>query len=242
MFVEGMGPNQKGAMAEIAIANEAARLGCGVYWPLVEHGRCDLVLEIEGRTFRLQCKWAGVRNNVVEVRLATSRYTPRNGYVRTQYSADEIDAVAVYCGELDRYFLIPIQEADGRSGFHLRLGPPRNNQEVAVNYAADYEFHGAVAQLARAIGWQPVGRGFESLQLHSESEVVGAEEFGLHAPRYVQRAKAGESFLITRRGKPMAGLVPPDALGAIQPADGAGDDDDLAQPTLLEEPPDAEAA
>jgi antitoxin (DNA-binding transcriptional repressor) of toxin-antitoxin stability system len=39
--------------------------------------------------------------------------------------------------------------------------------------------------------------------------VVGAEEFGLHAPRYSQRAAAGESFLITRRGRPMARLIPP---------------------------------
>lgn len=66
---------------------------------------------------------------------------------------------------------------------------------------------------------------------------VGAEEFGAHAPRYVQRARAGESFLIIRRGRPMAGLVPPDRLDAIEPSGG-----DLAQPTLLEEPPGAEAA
>lgn len=66
---------------------------------------------------------------------------------------------------------------------------------------------------------------------------MGAEEFGAHAPRYIQRAKAGERFLITRRGKPMAGLVPPGDLDAIEPADG-----DLAQPSLLEEPPGAEAA
>ena len=62
----------------------------------------------------------------------------------------------------------------------------------------------------------------------------------MHGPRYVQRAKAGESFLITRRGKPMARLVPPGDLDAIEPADGG--DDHLAQPTLLEEPPDAAAA
>ena len=67
--------------------------------------------------------------------------------------------------------------------------------------------------------------------------MVGSEEFGLHAPRYVQRAKAGKRFLITRRGRPMAGLVSPDDLVAIEPVDG-----DLAQPTLLEEPPRADAA
>jgi len=66
---------------------------------------------------------------------------------------------------------------------------------------------------------------------------VGAEEFGAHSPRFVQRAAAGESFLITRRGKPMARLVPPDEPSAIETEHA-----DLAQPTLLEEPPGAEAA
>ena len=237
-----MGPNQKGAVAEIAIANEAARLGCGVYWPLVEHGRCDMILEIRGQTLRTQCKWGRLKGEVIVVSLQTSRLTPGAGYVRTKYGPDEIDAVAVYCGEIDRSFLLPINLVADRNEIVLRLAPALNNQRAAVNFAADYEFTGAVAQLARALPWHGRGRRFESDQLHSQAEVVGAEEFGAHAPRYVQRAKAGESFLITRRGRPMAGLVPPDALGAIQPVDGAGDHDDLAQPTLLEEPPDAEAA
>src|SRR3954453_199579 len=33
--------------------------------------------------------------------------------------------------------------------------------------ALTLRFHGAVAQLARAFGWQPKGQGFESPQLHS---------------------------------------------------------------------------
>jgi prevent-host-death family protein len=38
---------------------------------------------------------------------------------------------------------------------------------------------------------------------------VGAEEFGAHTARFIQRARDGESFLVTRRGKPMARVVPP---------------------------------
>lgn len=231
-FVKQMGPNQKGAVAEIAIANEAAGLGLGVYWPLVEHGRCDLVLDLGSRLLRTQCKWGRLRDEVVIVNLATSRHTPLSGYVRSKYTASEVDAIAAYAGELDRFFLIPIKEAEGRSAFYLRLSPARNNQQASVNFAADYEFSGAVVQLARTSHWQCGGRRFESDQLHSEVSSVGAEEFGAHAPRYVQRASQGESFLVTRRGTPMARLVPvgEDAL-----------DGDLAQPPLYEEPTDADA-
>lgn len=235
-FVAEMNSNQKGATAELAIAKEASRLGLGVYWPLVEHGRCDLILECDGALIRVQCKWSPLRGDVIDVRIATSRHTPLNGYLRTTYSASEVDAIGVYCRELDRCYLIPIAVASGRSGFCLRLRAAKNNQQAAVNYAADYEFEGAVAQLARAIGWQPVGRGFESLQLHDSGPgiaVVGSEEFRQHSPRYVQRAEAGESFLVTRRGKPMARLVPVREDGL---------DGDLAQPPLLEEQGGAEAA
>jgi prevent-host-death family protein len=41
--------------------------------------------------------------------------------------------------------------------------------------------------------------------------LVGAHEYRNRFGWYMQRAAAGESFLITRRGRPHARLVPPDA-------------------------------
>jgi len=40
----------------------------------------------------------------------------------------------------------------------------------------------------------------------------------MHGPRYVQRAAAGEEFLITRRGKRMARLVPADSVLPVAPS------------------------
>ncbi len=115
--------NQKGALAELAIAKEAASLGLGVYWPMVEHGRCDLVLESDGGLLRVQCKWGQLRGETIRVTLSTCRHTPLGGYVRTTYAAGEVDAIAVYCGELERCYLIPIAIVGGRSCVHLRLEP-----------------------------------------------------------------------------------------------------------------------
>ena len=134
--------------------------------------------------------------------------------MRGKYSRDEIDAVAAYCAELDQCYFLPIDLVADRSAIHLRLKPAKNNQRAAINLAGDYEFSGAVAQLARASPWHGEGRRFESGQLHLPPEPipepVGAGDFGYRYARYLQRAAAGESFLVTRRGRPMARISPPD--------------------------------
>lgn len=94
---------------------------------------------------RIQCKWAPRQGEVIVVRMRTSRYTP-GGYVRTSYAATEIDAIAAYCPDLERCYLLPITGFEGRSQTHLRLAPCRNNQERGVRMASEYEL-GAIAQL-----------------------------------------------------------------------------------------------
>ena len=47
--------DQKGAVAELAIALAAVRLGVDVYRPVAEGGRYDLIFEIGERLWRLQC-------------------------------------------------------------------------------------------------------------------------------------------------------------------------------------------
>jgi PD-(D/E)XK nuclease superfamily protein len=78
--------------------------------------------------------------------------------VRTTYDASEVDAIAVYCPDTERCYLLPIADIGRRGNVYLRLAPARNNQEIAITYAADYEFHGAIAQLGeRLTGSQEVG-------------------------------------------------------------------------------------
>ncbi|MEA2470187.1 MAG: hypothetical protein QOE38_1186 [Thermoleophilaceae bacterium] len=116
-----MHPSQKGAVAEIAIALEATKLGIPVYRPVAEGGRTDMILDVGGRLQRVQCKWANRERGVVNVRLRTSRRA--NGrYVTTTYCAAEVDAVAAYCPDVERCYLLPISLVDGRTGIHLRFG------------------------------------------------------------------------------------------------------------------------
>jgi prevent-host-death family protein len=212
MFVHST--NHKGAVAEAMIAAHAIKLGIDVLSPIAEHTRYDLAFDVGEQILRVQCKWGALDEDagVIRVRVGGSRHTPK-GYVFSSYSADEIDAVAVYCEPLETVFLVPIELVAGKRQLHLRVAPTRNSQVGAVNMASAYEL-GAVAQLGRALRWHRRGRGFESHQLHS-SEVPSEHQVGAHQFRekfgyWMERAAAGDEIVITRRGRRFARLGPPD--------------------------------
>ena len=46
---------------------------------------------------------------------------------------------------------VMVEAVRGRSEIRLRLARARNNQEFAITYAANYEFHGAIAQLGERV-------------------------------------------------------------------------------------------
>jgi prevent-host-death family protein len=146
----------------------------------------------------------------VIVRLVSNWHSP-HGYVRTRYSADEIDLVAAYCHELDRCYLLPIELVVGQTAVQLRLAPPKNGQRAALIWATDHRLPGAVAQLGerlagsqKATGSSPVS----STPSEPASHTVGAHKFRNHFGWYMERTVAGEEFLVTRRGKPCVRLVP----------------------------------
>jgi hypothetical protein len=94
---------------------------------------------------------------VVIVRCRSGRRT-RHGIVMRPYTDEEIDAFAAYCAELERCFFLPIERFNGRTAISLRLGPPRNNQRLGLNWADEYDFaatlgrqSGAVAQLGERL-------------------------------------------------------------------------------------------
>jgi prevent-host-death family protein len=192
------------------ITTAAVELGIPVLRPMAEHGRYDLGFEIGDRILRVQCKWGRLddRSAVIAVNLQSSWYTPGRGYVRRPYSEDEIDAVAVYCGDIDRCYLLPSALVAGRRAMHLRLLPPRNSQRACINLAADFEFAGAVAQLEEHHAGSVGARGSSPLSSTPSLIDVGSHEFRNHFGHYLERAAAGDEILIRRHGRPYARLVP----------------------------------
>ncbi len=202
-------PNHKGNVAELAIATEAARLGLSVLKPLTEHERYDLVLGTGGLLHRVQCKWGKRCDGGIEVRLRSSYHSPTRGYVITTYDESEVDLIAVYCGDLDRCYLLPVELIAGQSMIFLRLDRPKNNQRASLNWATAFEFPGAVAQLAeRSDGIRKVEGSNPSSSTDDRTVEVGAHLFRNHFGYYMEHAAAGTEILIRRRGKPYARLGP----------------------------------
>jgi hypothetical protein len=138
--------DQKGAVAELAITTEALKLGVDVYKPCFEGGRYDLIFGAGPNLYRIQCKWATIRKDVVTIRCYSSR-RGSDGHVKRAYSRKEIDALAAYCPDLERCFLVPVGRIDGRPTIHLRVIPTRNNQTRGVNKADDFDFAATLGAL-----------------------------------------------------------------------------------------------
>ena len=139
-------PSQKGAVAEAAITTAALELGYTVLRPLCEGRRYDLVVDLDPRLLRVQCKLARRLDGVLAMDVKTSRYTP-HGYVSTCYTPDEVDAVAAYSPELACCYLLPIREILGRRAVYLRLTATKNNQSDGIRWARDYEFASIIRRL-----------------------------------------------------------------------------------------------
>ena len=119
--------------------------------------------------------------------------------MRTTYSAEEVDAVAAYCEDSDRCYLVPIELIAGMRSFQLRLEPPKNGQRAGLNWGSAHELPGAIAQLGERLrGTQEVAGSNPASSIDESGATVGAHEFRNHFGWYMERASAGESFQVTR--------------------------------------------
>jgi PD-(D/E)XK endonuclease len=137
--------DQKGVIAEQAIAFEAIRLGLGVYLPLGDE-RYDLILDLRPRLLRVQCEWAVFVNGVVQIRPRRCR-RGREGLIHRTYEPGEIDVIAAYCDAVERCYLLPTELSVGRATVQLRVDPCLNNQRRRIHWARDFEFEATIKAL-----------------------------------------------------------------------------------------------
>ena len=126
-------PSDVGARAEREVAYALEQAGWTVYLPVfVHHARIDMIAVRGTDILRIQCKTSVVKDKVVAFRTCSNTNNQPRSY------EGEIDAFGVYCPELRRSYLVPL-DGLGIRGCYLRLGPPSNNQRKGIRYAADYE-------------------------------------------------------------------------------------------------------
>lgn len=75
--------NDKGSIAEMALARVAIEHGLGVWLPLVDEPS-DLLLDTRPRLLRVQCKWACRTRDVISIWTRRCR-RGRHGHIHRQY-------------------------------------------------------------------------------------------------------------------------------------------------------------
>jgi hypothetical protein len=133
--------DQKGAIAELAIAKAALLCDIDVYRPVQEGGRYDLIFDFGRRIDRVQCKWAPLHDGVVVIRAYSTRRTAQ-GLRRRPYAPG---------GSMRSRRTVPISTGattseprswGARVQVFLRVGQSRNNQSCGVNWADDFVLEG----------------------------------------------------------------------------------------------------
>lgn len=123
----------KGDITEAMVTARALQAGYTVLKPVGDKDRYDLVFHIENQFLRVQCKTGRITNDCVKFKVCSVGYKAKKESYHGQ-----IDLFAVYCQELDKVYLVPIQDC-GITEKSLRLKPALSGREKDVSFAINYE-------------------------------------------------------------------------------------------------------
>jgi hypothetical protein len=139
-------PVDVGLRHEALIVSELLRRGLHVLLPHGFNRRYDLVLDLNDRFVRVQCKSARLMSGAVTFKTVSVR-SNRRQTLRRRY-VGEIEFFMVYCPSTDDIYVVSIDEAP-MAEVTLRLTPPANNQVARVRMARDHLLDVALATTLR---------------------------------------------------------------------------------------------
>ena len=121
--------NDVGIISESAITTRFLQLGYAVYTPYGGKRRYDLLIEdAKKQLWRVQCKTAQMQNNGTVMAFHTASHNVALKNKRMRHYRGQCDFFAVYCEELNKIYLLPVNQI-GTVRAKLRLAPAKNNQE-----------------------------------------------------------------------------------------------------------------
>jgi hypothetical protein len=143
LFRPKQGTVKPGDRSEAVIIARMTEAGYIVLRPVYGQHRYDLVIEdADGQFWRIQCKtgWLDYGDTVIRFNVSSSshHYTRGKTDQRRHAYHGQVEFFAVYCSELNKVYLVPIDHA-GKSNMQLRLVPTGNKQEKNVKWTRDYE-------------------------------------------------------------------------------------------------------
>lgn len=124
-----------GDTAVALVLSRLLRKGYAILIPFGDSQRYDLVLDKDNQFFRIQCKNGRVRNGCVKFNSSSTEWY--KGHRRINYKG-RVDFFGVYCPELDKTYLVPVDDVGETQGV-LRIEKPKNNQGKYIRWSKQYE-------------------------------------------------------------------------------------------------------
>lgn len=134
-----MNTKQVGNLTELQCATRLYELGCAVSIPFGNSEKYDLIIDINDKLYKIQCKhskeYYDNDGNLDYIKFkSTWQSHNSNSWTQYKYKENEIDFFATfYNGEC---YLIPQNECSNEK--RLRIKPPKNNQIKGVSFLKDY--------------------------------------------------------------------------------------------------------
>jgi hypothetical protein len=123
-----MNTTMQGNISQANILAALANRGYKVLLPFGEGFKYDLVVEIDGKFYTVQCKTGRCKNGTVIFNTNSAGVSYRGA----------IDYFAVWCAELGKAYLVDVASVPSTIGT-LRFEPAKNNQANLVKWALEYE-------------------------------------------------------------------------------------------------------
>jgi PD-(D/E)XK endonuclease len=128
-------PVDVGQRSEAAVIGELVKRGYRVLLPFGVNHRYDLVIDVQGRFLRAQCKTGRLRHGSVVFHSSSIRSNTREAVIRSYRG--EVDLFLVYCPDTDEVYVVDVAEV-GTSEVRLRIEPTRNGQDARIRWAAEH--------------------------------------------------------------------------------------------------------
>jgi hypothetical protein len=138
-----------GEVCRTQISTALALQGKIVLWPLGDFQRYDLVFDDGGRFYRVQCKMGRLANGAIQFHPCSVDSRSQKGTCIRKGYAGEVEFFGVYCPELKKCYLIPVEDVP-ITQCCLRFEPPRNRQKTRIRWAMSYEMRSDPFQIEEA--------------------------------------------------------------------------------------------
>lgn len=130
-----MNPKEVGERTEAAILNHFIQKGIPVSLPWGNNRRYDMVIDVDGKLLKAQCKTGTYKNGVVSF----STSSKSGGKERKDYKG-QIDCFLVYCESLNKFYKVDIEGVSNVNTMTLRIDPLKKfGPKSTIKWAKDYE-------------------------------------------------------------------------------------------------------